>query len=478
MTMKRFLTTIFAILALSAFAKAQTVNGVTVESYTMERSGNYIVVDMVLDISNLKVKSAQATILTPHITRDKNKCELRSVGIAGRNRHFYFTRNEKLSPIAQNDIYYRENKAPNKIAYHDVVPFEEWMDGCRLIFEREDCGCAGVTLNQQADVLIDQFPMKPYSPKLIYVRPQTSGEKVYTISGSAFVDFPVNKMDIRPDYRNNRAEIAKITGTIDSVRNDNDITINAISIKGFASPESPYSNNERLAKGRTEALRRYVESLYEFKEGFIKTSYEPEDWAGLEKFVAESNLKHKEEILATIHSDRQPDQKERWIKKNWVEDYNYLFTHCYPALRHSDYTVEYTVRKYNSPKEIEQIMNTAPQKLSLEEFYILAQSYEEGSAQLHELFEIAVRMYPNDEIANLNAANSAISSGDYQRALRYLDKAGKRPEVVYTRGAIEVLKGNYKAALPYLEEAKKLGVAEATPTIEAISNHWKVSTKK
>ena len=25
---------------------------------------------------------------------------------------------------------------------------------------------------------------------------------------------------------------------------------------------------------------------------------------------------------------------------------------------------------------------------------------------------------------------------------------------------------------------EKLGVAEATPTIEAISNHWKVSTKK
>ena len=476
--MKRLLTTIIAISAFVTFAEAQTVKGVAVESYTMERNGNYIVVDLELDITDLNVKSSQAVALTPYIVRDTISRELRSVGIYGRNRHFYFERNEEGKPTSDNDLSFRKNKAPNKVAYHDVIPFEAWMDGCQLVFERVDYGCVGAAYNQQANVLVEQFPMKPYIPQLIYVRPQASGDKVYTISGSAFVDFPVNKMDIRTDYRNNREEIAKITSSIDQVRNDKDATINAISIKGFASPESPYLNNERLAKGRTEALRRYVESLYKFEEGFIATSYEAEDWAGLEAFVANSALKHKEEILATIHSEREPDNKEWWIKRNWSADYNYLFTHCYPALRHSDYTIEYTVRKYTSPKEIEAIMNTAPQKLSLEEFYILAQTYEEGSAQLHELFEIAVRMFPNDEIANLNAANSAISSGNYDRAARYLDKAGNRPEVVYARGVIEVHKANYKAAMPLLEEAKRLGVAEAAPTIEAISNHWKVSSKR
>ncbi len=476
--MKRFLTTIFATVAIVAFAQAKTVKGVTVENYTMERSGNYIVVDLELDITDLNVKSSQAVALTPYIVRDSISRELRTIGIYGRNRHFYFERNEESKPTSDSDISFRKNKAPNKIAYHEIIPFEAWMDGCRLIFERVDYACTGSAYNQQKNVIVEQFPTKPYQPQLIYVHPKASGDKVYTISGSAFVDFPVNKMDIRPDYRNNKSEIAKITGTIDSVRVDKDITINSISIKGFASPESPYSNNERLAKGRTEALRKYVESLYEFKDGFITTSYEAEDWAGLEAFVANSDLKHKEEILATIHSDREPDNKEWWIKSNWYEDYNYLYIHCYPALRHSDYTIEYTVRKYTSPKEIEAIMNTAPQKLSLEEFYLLAQTYEQGSPKHHELFEIAVRMYPNDEIANLNAANSAISSGDYERASRYLDKAGNRPEVAYTRGVIEVYKENYKAAIPHLEEAKKLGVAESAPTIKAINNHWKVSSKK
>ena len=120
-------------------------------------------------------------------------------------------------------------------------------------------------------------------------------------------------------------------------------------------------------------------------------------------------------------------------------------------------------------------MSTAPQKLSLEEFYLLAQTYEDGSDELNELWEVAVRMFPTDEIANLNAANSAMAKGDFERALYYLDKAGDRAEAIYARGALEVLREDYVAAMPYLEKAKELGIKEAQPTIEGITDHWKVS---
>jgi tetratricopeptide (TPR) repeat protein len=123
-------------------------------------------------------------------------------------------------------------------------------------------------------------------------------------------------------------------------------------------------------------------------------------------------------------------------------------------------------------------MNTAPQKLSLEEFYILAQTYEPGSAELDELWEIAVRMYPNDKIANFNAANSAINKGDYERALCYLNRVGNRPEVDYSLGCIEVLKEKYEASLDYLYKAKEAGIEEATPVIDAAENHWKVTRKR
>ena len=476
--MKRFIVILAAALAGIGAADAQTVTGVNIHSYAMERAGDYVVVDMDIDISNLDVKSAETVVLTPHIVRDTLSVALKSIGVYGRNRDFYYQRNAELAPTSGDDITFRSNKAPETIAYHAVVPFEEWMDGCQLVFERTDCGCSNTNLGTEGNVLIDRFPLEPYKPTLLYIRPEAEYVKTRELSGTAYVDFVVNKTDIRPDYRNNTAELAKITGTIDSVKGDSDMTITAITIKGYASPESSYKHNTRLAEGRTKSLKEYVESLYNFDSGLITTSFEPEDWAGLERYVEASEIANRDAILGIIQSNEEPDRKEWLIKNNYPNEYRYLLDNCYPALRHSDYTVHYTVRKYSDPAEIESIMNTAPQKLSLEEFYILAQTYESGSAKLDELWEVAVRMYPNDEIANYNAANSAIHKGDFERALRYLRKAGNRPEIDYSLGCIEVLKEEYEASLDHLYKAQKAGIVEATPVIEAAENHWRVTCNR
>lgn len=347
----------------------------------------------------------------------------------------------------------------------------EWMDGCSLSLVRTDYGCCGGSEIISESDLVKRFPLELYLPELIYIRPEHEGDKTREISGTAFIDFPVSRIEIYPEYRNNIVELAKITGTIDSVKNDHDITIKSLSIKGFASPESPYSNNTYLAKGRTAALKDYVQGLYHFEEGFIRTSYEPEDWAGLERYVEASRIPNKEAILSIIREDIDPDVREWKLKSRWKDEYKYLLENCYPALRHSDYRIEYTIRSFSDPKEIEKVYRTAPQKLSLEEFYILAQTYEPGSEDFNDLFETAVRMYPADPVANLNAANSSILRKDYRRALRYLENAGGLPEAVYARGALEVYMEDNDAARPYLEEARKLGIPQAETVLKEISKN-------
>ena len=79
--MRRIYTIIFALLATVPAAFAQEMNGVVVENYTMERSGNYIVVDMDLDVSNLDIRNTEVVLLTPHIVRDTLSKDLRSIGI-------------------------------------------------------------------------------------------------------------------------------------------------------------------------------------------------------------------------------------------------------------------------------------------------------------------------------------------------------------------------------------------------------------
>ncbi len=467
--------TIFLTIALSLTliaGYAQNNKEVDIKDYTLELKDNgNLSVNIDVDFSKLNIKSTQVVVLTPIIVNGDNTHELQSIAVYGRNRRIYYLRNEAEKPTTSDDVALTPKEAEGVFTYNTAVYFADWMNGCRLELLRKDYGCCGTELIIDREQLVERFPIESYYPELIYLRPEHEAVKIRQISGSAFVDFPVSQTVINPDYRNNIAELAKITGTIDSVKRDQDITIKSISIKGYASPESPYSNNTRLAKGRTEALKLYVENMYHFDKGFIKTDYEPEDWAGLERYVEASSLPHKAEILSAIRSDREPDNKEWYIKSNWKEDYRHLLKECYPALRHSDYVIEYEIRSYSTPEDIERILHTAPQNLSLEEFYILAQTYEPGSDKLNELFETAVRMYPNDPVANLNAANSAIQRNDYRSAARYLDKAGDLPEAVYTRGVLEVYLENKEMAKSYFIEAQKLGVPQAESAIVEVSKN-------
>ncbi len=472
-----FLTIALALSVIAGYA--QNSQKVDIKDYTLQlhEDGN-LSVDLEIDLSKLKIKSHQVAVLTPVIVNGKNSHELKSIAVYGRNRRIYYLRNEEIRPTTSEDVVLSPKEAKGCVDYKTSVYFAKWMDGCRVELLRTDYGCCGVAQTIDRKQFVERFPIERYYPELIYLRPEHTAVKIRQISGSAFIDFPVSQTVIYPDYRNNKVELAKITGTIDSVKENKDITIKSISIKGFASPESPYSNNERLAEGRTKALKRYVENMYHFESGFIKTDYEPEDWAGLERYVEASSLPHKKEILAAIRSNREPDNKEWFIKSNWKEDYRFLLKHCYPALRHSDYVIEYEVKNYSDPQEIERVLHTAPQNLSLEEFYILAQTYELGGEKFNDLFETAARMYPNDPVANLNAANSAILKGDYRSALRYLEKAGDMPEAIYTHGVLEVYQEREEAARPHFEKALGLGVAKAKRALEEIAKNRNILTKK
>ena len=255
----------------------------------------------------------------------------------------------------------------------------------------------------------------------------------------------------------------KIRGTIDIIRHDGDTRIVAVTIEGFASPEGPYAENERLAKGRTEALRNYVRGLYTFDPSIMRSSWVAENWAGLRKYVADSDLDDKNGILAVIDAENlEPDAREWKLKSAYPEQYRFLLDNVYPALRNSDYTVEYVVRSYTDIEEIKAVMKRAPQKLSLREMYAVAQSLETGSDEYREVFEVAVRMYPDDPAANLNAANIALGRNELDRAAGYLAKAGDTPEAAYARGILAAKSGDYDRAARAFGDAAARGVKQAS----------------
>ena len=475
--MKRTIFILATLLGMTGMSEAvaqdtkDILPGVSVENFNMNRNGKYLTVTMDIDLSELDVNSNRAVLLTPRLVNGTDSLDLPSVGIYGHRRYYYYIRNGISTISGETEKSFKASNKPEQLEYDNHIPYENWMDGATLKFHRSDWGCCQEILAEYEGLLGRH--REAFFPELVFVQPKAEVMKSRSLSGSAYIDFPVDQTVIYPDYHNNTAELSKIEGTIDSVRTDKDVTITSVWLKGYASPESPYKHNTELAIGRTAALKAHISQLFHFADGIIDTDYEPENWEGLRQYVEKSNIDHREEILAMIDSDMEPDAKEAKIKRSYPEEYDFLLKNCYPALRHTDYRITYTIRTFSDAQEIRRIMLTQPQKLSLNEFYLAAQACSPGSDEFNEIFETAVRMYPEDTAANLNAANTAMQKGDLKNAEHYLRKAGESPEALYARGAYAMLTEEYETAAGYLQEAEKAGIREAREALEQLQKRNK-----
>lgn len=86
--------------------------------------------------------------------------------------------------------------------------------------------------------------------------------------------------------------------------------------------------------------------------------------------------------------------------------------------------------------ELKRVFKETPAKLSLREFFNLSTAYEPGSEDFMKVFEVATMVYPDNETANLNAAN-----------------AGDTPYAIYARGVLAGLRQEYSAAEEFFRKA-------------------------
>jgi branched-chain amino acid transport system substrate-binding protein len=89
-----------------------------------------------------------------------------------------------------------------------------------------------------------------------------------------------------------------------------------------------------------------------------------------------------------------------------------------------------------------------------------------------DVFETAVRMYPKDEIASINAAAAALSRNDLVSAERYLNMVNvnkQLPEYSNAMGVLMLLKGEYEHAEEYLKAAAKSGLQAAGQNLEELA---------
>ena len=312
--------------------------------------------------------------------------------------------------------------------------------------------------------LCNRLDRAPYLP---VIRPEHKDTRVRRIAGRTFLDFPVNETVIYPKYRKNTSKLRLMRESVERVLSGKSVAITSISLHGYASPESPYSNNTRLAKGRTAAIKEYLMSRYGFADSLFVTQYTPEDWVNLRSFIEDADrrlvkdniwyenrelhetpvmpqsvLKYRDELLTVIDCDMEPDAKEEALKRvGGGEPYRWLYKYVYPGLRHTDYIIEYVAGQY-TPQEARDLLYIHPEALSAEELYDVAMSYDEDDDEYYDAIVTAARLYPDDETANLNAATVCVRRKRLKDARHYADRAGNSEDAVYLRNVIKAMDGS------------------------------------
>lgn len=455
--MKRFSIYCACLLAAPLVAQAQGTGPkladrtVTVQNIKVENTNHSMVVGLDLNMDSLNLRSNMRLVFTPIITNNSEERRMPQIIVNGRRSDISFQRRGHKDFADDVVVVRRKNDTEQTIHYSAVLPYEDWMKNSNVVVAEDLCGCGDIQDQNTVELKRLRAPFMPY------MKPAAEAQKTRHEEGRAFIDFPVDKITLYPEYRNNPRELEKIVGTINLVKNDKNTTITNVQIHGYASPESPYEHNAYLAENRAKTLKDYVRKLVHLDDKIFSVASTPEDWEGLREQVVKSNLDNRDAILQLIDDKTlDPDVKEWKIKSTYPTDYRFMLDNWYPALRHSDYVVSYTVRPF-SVEEAKEVLRTKPQQLSLEEMFMVAQTYEPGSHEFNEVMETAVRMYPDDPTANINAACTRMEQGDLAGAKHYLDKAGNSPQALHAKGVMAMLEGKNEEARRLLNQAKQAG---------------------
>lgn len=461
---------------------------VTVQVNELAQRGDSLYVDMAVTTEGRNVPSRMSADFTPVLVSGERSLALPAVSLMGRNSYRNHRRALALMSAKERGAYEKsapyyvvpDYKGDSRMDYRLALPYEAWMSSAQLTLQRIDCGCgkSSVTdvrllagkVSLEEVIVIERYRIEPH---LAYIRPEAEAVKSRAEQGESFLDFAVGKTSVNPEFGRNAAELEKIRRMIDLVQDDKDLTIKRIVIVGYASPEGSLAMNERLSEGRAKALRDYLQSRYPAIPGSLYSiRFGGENWDDLVEAVQTSDMPDKQAVLDII--DRYSiigGREAKLMALKGGTPWRYMLREMFPSLRKVTVTVDYDVRNFDA-EEAKAVVKTRPQNLSLNELYLVANTYEPGSEDFNSLFETAVRLYPESVTATVNAAVAALERRDFVGAERYLRSVkspDRIPECDNAWGLLLMLRDqDYDRAAPYFEAARAAGLEAAQQNLDEI----------
>ena len=491
--MKRMKKIIGCLVGVLLAAEAWAGGTLTFGSHVFTQ-GDSLHIELLLNLSNAKAGNAEAYLFTPVLRGTGRLQELPAVVVSGRRRARADHRRQALQPSPGYLPPYRTLYARNRkdsIIYKVSVAYSPWMEHASLMLMRERWDCCrmkmlgvepvitdlaltspfhvpqgqtvipqaiierseNTTNRQETPSRPDCMPCAECTAMVTYLIPDMETQKHRSESATLYIDYPTGVYDVRREFHNNRPELEKLDSLMRPLTEGNLASISSISICGYASPDGIYKDNEILASNRARCFKKYMHTTYAPGYDLYKVSSVPEDWDGLVELLQRHPMNHGDEVLSLIARIGIFEGREKQLMDmHGGAVYRELLKSYFPQLRRIRITVGYEARAFNI-EEAASLIYTHPRLLSLQEMYRVAAFYRPGTEQYREIYEIAAYHFPDDVLANINAASAVIMAGDPVSARQYLNKVADDPRAWNDFGVLAYLEGDRKKAEKWFRKA-------------------------
>lgn len=304
-------------------------------------------------------------------------------------------------------------------------------------------------------------------------------QRVIQETQEANIKFLIQQANLRNSETKSQS-VKDLTAAVKDAKDTENKDVASLNVKGYASPDGPFSLNKNLAERRLSVSANFLNSeLRKLKSQVeIGKDFTPEDWEGFKQLMEASNIQDKELILRVLSMYSDPEQREREIK-NISSAYTTIADEILPELRRARLELIVNVTG-KSDEEITQLANTNPSELSVDELLYaatltedlnkkaaiyqdvikyygkdargynnlgLVKFYQGNMSEATSNFNKAAEIAPNDANVNYNLGLIALNNGDLDKAEQYFGKAtGTNADLGQALGTLYIAKGDYNKA--------------------------------
>ncbi|MDR2130667.1 MAG: DUF3868 domain-containing protein [Odoribacteraceae bacterium] len=434
-----------------------------------------VTLDFTIDLKKVKMDPQMMLTLTPVIRSydNTNTHVFDPIIISGGKRDKALSRALAFGAIhfdiePQARIRHR-NGHPGEVVVQLELPYSSWLRRSKLIINEVSTGCRACEIGQRELEVAAQTLSSVYTPsyQVSFIYPPVESPKKRSDIHVARLDFAAGKSDVSVNFNNNAAMLEKVDNFFAEIFSDPNLSISTCNVVGYASPDGDYDSNMLLSEARVDSFVNYLKNQYKIPAKKIQVRWHGEDWEGVLKLIEPLSFQDKSEVEKIIRTETNITRRKARLKAlSGGTTYRFLLDEVFPALRRSEYTINYIVRPFDVAKA-KSVIYQKPCHLNLNEFYLVAHTYEKGSPEFNETFQIAVESFPEDPIARINASAASILDEQYDVAITRLLSINQG-EAWNNLGIAYSNVKNYDEALYYFERAVKAGNKEAVDNLKEL----------